>query len=145
MKLINGIGGAFIFSSNARALAEWYTEHFGFAFEGGEQFGAYYQAFFTLDPEQPERKLDFTFSIFKANEDFSRPAPSEEPGSMYGDQPFMLNLRTDDLNGLLARLESKGVAIISRMDEAYGLFAWVRDIDGNRIELYQPVDLPSGM
>jgi len=65
--------------------------------------------------------------------------PAEEPQTMYGDQPWMLNLRTENLERLLAHLESKGVTVLRRDDEGYGRFAWVRDPEGNRIELYQPV------
>ena len=43
---------------------------------------------------------------------------------------------------LLDRLRAAGTAVIGRMDEPYGRFAWVRDADGNRIELYEPVAAP---
>ncbi len=138
MPLINGLGGAFVFSDKPVELAEWYTEHFGFQFEGSAEFGAYYQTFWGLDPDNPEHKLDTTFSIIKANEPMGRTAPDEEPESMYGDQPYMMNLRTDDLDALVAHLESKGVTILKREDEEYGRFAWVRDSEGNRVELYEP-------
>ncbi len=58
---------------------------------------------------------------------------------MYGDQPFMVNLRVRDLGAVLDFLSSKGVEPIKRSDYDYGLFAWVRDGGGNRIELYQPI------
>ena len=57
---------------------------------------------------------------------------------MYGDQPYMLNFRTDDLKSLLKHLEGKGVRILRQEDTDYGRFAWIRDLDGNRVELYQP-------
>lgn len=140
MSLINGIGGAFIFSSQPRRLADWYTEMLGMKFEGGE--GAYYQVFLGLDPGDPARELDTNFSIIKANTPFDSPPPEVEPDSMYGDQPFMVNFRTDDLDALVAHLGRSGVRVIKREDAPYGKFAWVRDPDGNRIELYQPVTSP---
>lgn len=139
MPLINGLGGAFVFSDKPVELAKWYTEHFGFEFEGSAEFGAFYQMFWGVDPDNPERKLDTTFSIIKANRNMGRSAPAEEPESMYGDQAYMMNLRTDDLDALVAHLESKGVAILKRESEEYGRFAWVRDPEGNRVELYEPV------
>lgn len=141
MSHISGVGGAFVFSENPRTLADWYREKLGLVFEGGEEF--FYQVFFGLDPEEPTRKLDTTFSILKAKQAFPRPGPyEEEPASMYGDQPFMVNLRVRDMDALLADLEKAGVAIIKREDEDYGRFAWIRDPDGNRVELYQPLAQP---
>ena len=138
MPLINGLGGAFVFSDKPVKLAEWDSEHFGFKFEGSAEFGAYYQTFWGLDPDDQKRKLDTTFSIIKANKPMGNTVPDEEPDSMYGDQPYMMNLRTDDLDALVAHLQSKGVIILKREDEEYGRFAWVRDPEGNRVELYEP-------
>jgi catechol 2,3-dioxygenase-like lactoylglutathione lyase family enzyme len=144
MSFINGLGGAFVFSNEPKRLANWYSENFGFEFDGSEEFGAFYKIFWAADTEDPARKLDTTFSIMRAKASFSREAPAEEPESMYGDQPFMVNLRTGDLESLLSHLEAKGVAVIKRQDEPYGKFAWVRDPDGNRVELYQPIEGETG-
>ena len=51
-------------------------------------------------------------------------------------------INTTDLEALLEHLEAEGVAVIKRADEIYGKFAWVRDIDGNRVELYQYLQDP---
>jgi len=146
MALINGIGGAFIFSNDPGSLAIWYAEHFGLQFTGDAGPGNFYVMFWALDPDDPSRKLDTTFAILQAEIPLTRQVPEEEPESMYGDQPFMLNLRTNDLDNLLVHLQDKGVQLISRQDESYGRFAWVRDADGNRVELYQPLSgvLPAG-
>ena len=141
--MINGLGGAFIFSHRPANLAAWYTEHLGFSFEGSTEAATFYQMFWTLDPDDPERRRDTTFAIMQAEAPTARSVPDEEPESMYGDQPFMVNLRTDDLDALVAHLETKGVSILKRQDEPYGRFAWIRDPDGHRIELYQPLTPPS--
>jgi len=44
----------------------------------------------------------------------------------------------DDLAAVVARLKSKGVAILKRDDDANGRFAWIVDPDGAKIELWQP-------
>ncbi|MGC1786042.1 MAG: VOC family protein, partial [Terriglobales bacterium] len=55
-------------------------------------------------------------------------------------QPFMVNYIVDDLDALLDRLKQEGVKIdAKRMDESYGRFAWIYDLDGNKIELWQPL------
>jgi len=53
----------------------------------------------------------------------------------------MVNYIVDDLDALLDRLANEGVRIDSkRQDESYGRFAWIYDPDGNKIELWQPLD-----
>jgi glyoxylase I family protein len=56
-------------------------------------------------------------------------------------QPFMVNYIVDNMDALLDRLKQEGVKIDSkRMDESYGRFAWIYDSDGNKIELWQPLN-----
>ena len=64
---------------------------------------------------------------FKADSDYF--APSE--------MPFMINLRVDNLDELIADLEGRGIAILGRQDEDYGRFAWIMDPDGVKVELWQ--------
>lgn len=139
MSQIDGLGGAFIFSSDPERLARWYAEHFGIEFEGSAEFGAFYTTFWALDPDEPSRRVDTTFSIMKAEAELPPPATDEARESMYGDQPFMVNLRVRDLDGVLTGLAERGITPLKRSDYDYGLFAWVYDADGNRVELYQPV------
>jgi len=139
MGLIDGVGGAFVFSNDAEKLADWYRDNLGLEFEGSAEFGAFYQVFWGVDPEDADRKMDTTFAIMQAKTDLPARAAGEEPESMYGDQPFMVNLRLRDFEAVLAHLAERGVEIIKQADEGYGLFAWIRDGDGNRVELYQPV------
>lgn len=140
MNQINGIGGAFIFSNDAARLAKWYKDNLGIEFEGDPEYGAFYRVFFGLDPDDTSRKLDTTFSIMKATEILPERKTGVEPESMYGDQPFMVNFRVTDLDGFLKDLAAKRIKPIKRQDESYGKFAWIRDIDGNRVELYEPIN-----
>jgi predicted enzyme related to lactoylglutathione lyase len=56
-----------------------------------------------------------------------------------GGQPAMLNLRVDDLNAVLEKLRVAGVEIDPRREEHdFGRFAWFNDLEGNRVELWQP-------
>jgi predicted enzyme related to lactoylglutathione lyase len=51
----------------------------------------------------------------------------------------MVNFRVDDLDALLARLAEAGVRIDPHREEySYGRFAWIWDVEGNRVELWQP-------
>jgi predicted enzyme related to lactoylglutathione lyase len=59
-----------------------------------------------------------------------------------GPQQAMVNLRVDDLDGLLARLAAAGVRIDPRREDlSYGRFAWIWDPEGNRVELWQPLPI----
>ncbi len=140
MSLIDGVGGAFLFSEEPARLADWYTEHLGIDFEGSEEFGAFYVRYVAVDPADAAWVMDTTFAIMKAKRPVPRMAANEgtEQGDMYGDQPFMVNLRVRDLDAVLQHLAERGVAPLRRDDEGYALFAWVRDLEGNRVELYQP-------
>jgi predicted enzyme related to lactoylglutathione lyase len=57
-----------------------------------------------------------------------------------GSQAVMINYRVDDLDALLEQLAAAGVWIDpQRLNESYGRFAWIKDCDGNRVELWQPL------
>ena len=53
----------------------------------------------------------------------------------------MINFRVDDLAGLLAALRQEGVQVVGEIqDEENGRFGWIMDPEGNKIELWEPVD-----
>lgn len=145
MPMINGLGGAFLFSRDPKRLADWYQAHLGLQFESDEKGESFFLVFLALNPDDKSSSYDTTFAILPSSQDFSRPIPDSEPHSMYGDQPYMLNLRTSDLEALLHQLENLGVPVIRRDEIEYGKFAWVRDADGNRLELYQPSTLSESL
>jgi catechol 2,3-dioxygenase-like lactoylglutathione lyase family enzyme len=68
-------------------------------------------------------------SPFKATSDYFDPSGAS----------FMINLRVDDLDAMIAELEGKGIEILGRQDEEYGRFAWILDRDGIKVELWQQV------
>jgi catechol 2,3-dioxygenase-like lactoylglutathione lyase family enzyme len=135
--VIDGVGGAFVFSNDAERLAAWYRDKLGLSFERAEDGGAFYKVFWGVDPDDPGRKLDTTFSIMQATIELPRHGGGPEPESMYGDQAFMVNLRVRDMEAVLERLASKGIEPVRREDYDCGRFAWIRDADDNRIELYE--------
>ncbi len=139
MSMVSGLGGAFIFSNDPDRLAGWYTDVFGLGFTSFGEGGTHYLVFYGLDPNDPSTRLDTNFAIMQAKVDIPARAVDTEPDDMYGDQPYMINLRVRDMSATLARFKEKGVRVIKSEDEEYGRFCWVRDADGNRLEIYQPV------
>ena len=117
MAKVTGLGGIFYKVADPAVTQAWYKETLGVGGEWG--------AMFPFKKDDPE---GFTlFSPFKAESDYFAPSVL----------PFMVNLRVDDLDGMIADLEAKGIAILGRQDEDYGRFAWILDCDGIKIELWQ--------
>ena len=115
--LVTGIGGLFFRSKDEKALSKWYEQHFGIPVVGAD----------TLWEPQTGTTV---FAPFKAD---SKYFPAE--------QQFMINFRISDLDQFLETLKAAGVKIDDqKMEESYGKFAWVYDPDGNKIELWQPMD-----
>jgi len=124
MPRVTGIGGIFLKARDPEALAEWYRIHLGAPYKKGE--GA---AFLWSDDPKVDGGMSI-FSTFPQNSTYFAPSAST----------FMINFRVDDLDGLLAKLASEGVAVDpKREDYDYGRFAWVFDPEGNKIELWQPL------
>jgi predicted enzyme related to lactoylglutathione lyase len=56
-----------------------------------------------------------------------------------GEPAFMINYRVDDLDALLEVLRAEGVEIADeRHQDENGRFAWITDLEGHRIELWEP-------
>ena len=52
---------------------------------------------------------------------------------------FMVNYRVEDLDALVKALREEGCNVLGEIvDSEYGLFAWVLDPEGNKVELWQP-------
>ena len=53
----------------------------------------------------------------------------------------MFNYRVENLVELLKVLKEEGVTIVGEMEEyEYGKFSWIPDNEGNKIELWEPID-----
>lgn len=53
----------------------------------------------------------------------------------------MFNYRVENLHELLTVLKEEGVTIVGKVEEyEYGKFGWILDNDGNKIELWEPID-----
>lgn len=123
MARVTGIGGVFLRSPDPEALGAWYAKHLGV------QVGEYGATFLWKD-EVPEGTGMTAWNPFPQNTTYFGE----------GNQAVMINYRVDDLDALLAELAAAGVWIDpQRQNESYGRFAWIRDCDGNRVELWQPL------
>ena len=124
MAKVTGLGGVFYKAADPAQTQAWYKEMLGLGGEWGIMF-----------PYKADLPEGFSLlSPFKGDTDYFGPST----------QPFMINLRVDDLDGVVADLEAKGIEILGRQDEDYGRFAWILDCDGIKIELWQQLgDAPA--
>ena len=124
MARVTGIGGVFLRTNDPKALAKWYSENLGITLSDFNGTG------FQWSDEIPAGTGMTAWSAF----------PQDTSYFGGGPQTVMINYRVDDLDVLLATLSAAGVWIDpKREDYAYGRFAWIKDCDGNRLELWQPL------
>jgi catechol 2,3-dioxygenase-like lactoylglutathione lyase family enzyme len=118
-----GIGGVFFKSADRKRLDSWYADNLG-VIHGPEGFHFKWREY-----DKPEAEHLTVWCVFPSESTYFDPSGA----------PFMINYIVDDLDALLAKLVSNGVAVDpKREDYDYGRFAWVLDPDGNKIELWEP-------
>lgn len=124
-KRVTGLGGIFFKSRDPQAANEWYKRHLGIpATEHGATFG-------WRKVSDPEQSGHTAWSVFKHDTKYYDPSPNE----------FMVNYRVADLEGLLATLRAEGVTVVGEIETYdYGKFGWILDLEGRKIELWQPND-----
>src|SRR3954466_12930869 len=119
MARVTGVGGIFYKVADPAKTRSWYQEMLGIGGEWG--------AIFPFGEDDPQ---GFSLlSPFESASDYFKPS----------EMPFMINLRVDDLDGLIADLRQKGISVLERKDEDYGRFAWIMDPDGVKLELWQQI------
>ena len=122
MKRVTGIGGIFFKAKNPKELAAWYEKHLGINFEG--------KVYADLQFQEREKGW-IAFSFFDTDTKYFQPSEKE----------FMINLRVEDLSELLKVLRNEGVHVFDETEEGdYGKFGWILDPEGNKIELWEPVE-----
>lgn len=125
---VDGIGGVFIYANDAKTLSNWYAHHFGLRLETYED-GKVYGTEFKYRQLGDSSKVDSTvFSISQSK--VNLPTDRKE---------VVINYRVRDLPVFLDQLRADGIEIEKTEDFDYGRFAWIKDPEGNRIELYQPL------
>ncbi len=122
MQRVTGIGGVFFSAKNPASLQAWYKKHLGIDLQewGGTAF----------------RWENFDGTPINGSTIWSI-----SDGSQFkpGDATFMINYRVADLYALINVLREEGCHVLDKVDESdFGIFAWVIDPEGNKVELWQP-------
>ncbi len=124
-KKVIGIGGIFFKAKDPQKIKVWYEKHLGMKMN---EYGAMFEFRST---DEPDKKGYLQWSPFKEDTKYFQPSEKE----------FMVNYRVADLESLLDELKAEGVEIVDTIETyEYGKFVHIMDPEGNKIELWEPVD-----
>ena len=125
MKKVTGIGGIFFKSSDPEKIKEWYNKNLGLVID------AYGSPFEFRNAEDPQKINYLQWSPFKEDTTYFEPSNKD----------FMINYRVANLEALVKELKKEGVTICDEIESYdYGKFVHIMDPEGNKIELWEPVD-----
>lgn len=123
MKKVTGIGGIFFKCKDPDKIKEWYKTHLGF---DTDQFGTRFE---WQEGADPTRRGSIQWSPFSETANYFNPSTKD----------FMINYRVENLDKLVKQLKEEGVELIDTIEVyEYGKFVHIIDIEGNKIELYEP-------
>lgn len=125
MKKVTGIGGVFFKCKDVNKVKEWYKTHLGL------DAGKYGANFEWRQAEDPTKKGSTQWSPFSETTKYFDPSTKD----------FMINYRVENLEALVEQLRSDGVTIVDKIEGSdYGKFVHIIDVEGNKVELWEPVD-----
>lgn len=125
LKKATGIGGIFFKCKDPVKLKEWYKKNLGLNTDKYGTVFAWYQG-------ADNTKKGFTqWSPFNEKTKYFLPSTKE----------FMINYRVANMDALLVELKKEGVTICDSIEKVdYGKFLHILDLEGNKIELWEPYD-----
>lgn len=124
-KRVTGIGGFFFRAEDPDHLKSWYKDRLGIP---TDQYG---WSFWWRKEDAPEEKAMTQWSPFSKDTEYFKPSEKQ----------FMFNFRVDNLEELLEALKKEEVTVVGKIEEySYGKFGWILDPEGNKIELWEPID-----
>ena len=123
---VTGIGGIFFYSDNLNETKEWYTKNLGVEIN---DWGSSSFEYRTLN--NPEWIIPLQWTPFKKSDEHFAPSKKE----------FMVNYTVRNIEALVNKLKENGVTILDSIATYdFGKFVHIMDTQGNKIELWEPVD-----
>jgi predicted enzyme related to lactoylglutathione lyase len=125
MKRVTSLGGIFFKCKNPDKIKEWYSKHLGFDVD------KYGTTFEWRKSDDKDKKGYTVWSPFKEDTKYFEPSTKE----------FMINYRVENIEKLVAELKKEGVKVVDEIETyEYGKFVHILDVEGNKIELWEPND-----
>jgi predicted enzyme related to lactoylglutathione lyase len=125
MKKVTGIGGVFFKCKDPNAMNEWYKTHLGF---NTNQYGA---SFEWRESDDSTKKGLTQWTPFAEKTKYFEPSTKD----------FMINYRVENLEALVEELKKENITIVDKMEVYdYGKFIHILDPEGNKIELWEPIE-----
>ncbi len=125
MKKVTGIGGIFFKSDDPEKIKKWYHDNLGLVID------AYGSPFEFRNANKPDEINYLQWSPFEKDTKYFEPSK----------KGFMINYRVENIELLVKELQKNGVTICDEIESFdYGKFVHILDLEGNKIELWEPVD-----
>lgn len=122
---ITGIGGVFFQCEDPNKMREWYAKNFGLT---TDEYGALFEF---RKATAPDEVAYLQWSTMSRDSDHFKPSKS----------PFMINYRVENIEALVEQLQTSGHKMLDEIAVYdYGKFVHLLDPEGNKIELWEPVD-----
>lgn len=122
---VTGIGGIFFKCDDPDKMKEWYASQLGMI---TDQYGSLFEF---RKSDAPDEKAYLQWSPFSSNTKYFEPSEKQ----------FMINYRVVNIEALVEELRKKGVTILDTIETYdYGKFVHIMDPEGNKIELWEPID-----
>lgn len=125
MKRVTSLGGVFFKCKDPESTRQWYEQHLGIP---ANQYGATFE---WRHQDNANKKGVTVWNPFKEETKYFEPS----------EKSFMINYRVENLEWLVEQLQKEGVTIVDKIESYdYGKFVHIMDPEGNKIELWEPVD-----
>jgi predicted enzyme related to lactoylglutathione lyase len=123
---VTGIGGIFFFSDNPKETKQWYAKNLGLEINA---WGS--SSFESRNINKPEEVNSLQWKPFKKDDDYFAPSKKE----------FMINYQVQNMERLISKLKGNGVTVLDSIATyEYGKFVHIMDSEGNKIELWEPIN-----
>lgn len=126
MKKATGIGGIFFKCKDPKKMAEWYQKNLGLTTNpyGGVTFEWY-------EGTDSTKRGQTQWQPFPEATKYFEPSTKD----------YMINYRVENLEALVEQLKKNGVTIVDKIEAfEYGKFIHIIDVEGNKVELWEPKD-----
>jgi predicted enzyme related to lactoylglutathione lyase len=124
-KKVTGVGGIFFKCKDPKKINDWYKSNLGLV---TDEYGSTFEF---RQAENPNKKAYLQWSPFREDTKYFDPSAKE----------FMINFTVANIEELVLELKEKGVTVVDSIESSeFGKFVHIMDIEGNKIELWEPAD-----